>query len=316
MSGSPCACIPGGYVPNPNGAGCVEEQYTLSEPQDQTQLPDVEPGSSREVNARVTSVQTGQPKQGAVVRFHLDVDLTSGGHDHGEAHGRRSRGTITTSSSNCVAEPGGTPDTYDCTTGTEGYAGFTFNAPSASGTHTITASCVSHACSGSKTGKINVKVGGLEEIPATAAWMLIKKPGATHSNGHYLNADAMRNLRLLAAYYTMKFPLQYLYLNDASLEWGGRLDINGDWASPHGKHRRGVVIDVRANDDTGAMGAIPLTSFDGFITTAADLSAEAQIHCTSNLTDGQNRQPPACIGSDGSKDSNRHFHILLLGVDQ
>lgn len=44
MSGSPCACKTD-FVPNPNGAGCVEEQYIVSEPQGQTtQLPDMEPG--------------------------------------------------------------------------------------------------------------------------------------------------------------------------------------------------------------------------------------------------------------------------------
>ena len=86
MSGSPCACNPG-TVPNSSGEGCVVEHFTLSDPQNQPKLPDVEPSSSRAVTARVVSVQTGLPKQGAMVRFHLDVDLTSGGHDHGETLG-------------------------------------------------------------------------------------------------------------------------------------------------------------------------------------------------------------------------------------
>lgn len=108
-----------------------------------------------------------------------------------------------------------------------------------------------------------------------------------------------------------------LHLNDASLVWGGKFDVKGNWADPHAGHRRGVVIDVRANDDTAATGAIPLASFDNFTEMATTYDgAEAQVHCTSNKTDGQNRQPPSCIGRDGSQDSNRHMHILLLGVDQ
>ncbi|OGT07083.1 MAG: hypothetical protein A2143_12205 [Gallionellales bacterium RBG_16_57_15] len=246
MSGSACACVPGGYVPNPNGAGCVEEQYTLSEPQDQTRLPDVEPGSSREVAARVTSVQTGQPKQGAVVRFRLDVDLTSGGHDHGETYGRRSRGTI----SGCVAESGGTPDTYDCTTGADGYTGFTFNAPDASGTHTFTANCISHACSGSKTFNINVKVDGLVPIPADPALYTFigGEADKKHHDNHYLTDSALSQLVVMAINYHFLYPDEpVLHLNDASLVLGGLFDKDGDWDTPHEKHRRGVVIDIRAN---------------------------------------------------------------------
>ncbi|MFZ5523586.1 MAG: hypothetical protein ACOY9D_05825 [Pseudomonadota bacterium] len=314
MSGSPCACILGGYVPNPNGAGCVEEQYTLSEPQDQTQLPDVEPGSSREITARVTSVQTGQPKQGAVVRFRLDADLTSGGHDHGEAYGRRSRGTI--SSSNCVAQPGGAPDTYDCTTGPEGNTGFTFNAPAASGTHTITAACISHACSGSKTGKINVKVEGLAPIPSepTIYALIGGEADKKHHDNHYLIGDALNQLVIMAINYHFLYPNEpVLHLNDASLVWGGKFDIKGNWVGDHGAHRRGTVIDIRANT---ASGNIPERLFTDFKKLAAKtrtilagrvIPAKAEVHCSR----GRDYSVDKCIGDD-----NRHFHVILLGVNQ
>ncbi len=297
MSGSPCACILGGYVPNPNGAGCIEEQYTLSEPQDQTQLPDVEPGKPREVTARVTSIQTGQPKQGAVVRFRLDVDLTSGGHDHGEAHGRRSRGTITSSS--CVPESGGAPDTYDCTTGPEGYTGFTFNAPDASGTHTFTATCISHACSGSKTVGINVKVDGLRPIPPSGLYALYEADGSVigavkdrHESNHYLTTTAANRLLAIAINYHHLYPKDpVLHVNDASLMWGGVFDIDteADWNTPHEEHMRGTVVDIRANSRAGA---ISPSNFDSFMRLAKLNKVNAKIH------------------SPG--ETNQHFHVRLL----
>lgn len=33
-------------------------------------------------------------------------------------------------------------------------------------------------------------------------------------------------------------------LNDASLYWGGRYDIKGDWRAPHQGHREGREIDI------------------------------------------------------------------------
>jgi hypothetical protein len=308
MTGTPCACIAGGYVLNPNGAGCVLEQYALSLVGMGTEI---EPSSTRTGYVSVMGAQTNQPKGGAVVRITVGVDVSSGGHDHGDNPTRRDRGSI----SGCAAAD--VPDAYDCTTASNGYAQFTFDAPEASGTHNFTATCVHPACTNSEPGHIDVKVDGLWPIPESDGWVLIQKPGAKHGNGHYLSTPAMQQLWLLAGNYNLNFPNNsHLYLNDASLIWGGRFDKNGDWASPHDGHRRGVVIDVRANDDTGATGAIPLSSFQSFITMAAKHSTEAQVHCTSNKADGQNRHPPTCTGADGSQDTNRHFHILLLGVDQ
>ena len=323
MSGSPCACN-AGFVLNPYGAGCVVEQFTLSDPQNQTQLPDVEPGSSRAVAARVVSVQTGLPKQGAMVKVHLDVDLTSGGHDHGETTTLRPRGTI--SSSNCVPEPGA-PDTYDCPTGPDGYTDSTFNAPKVSGTHTITATCISAHCSGSITDHINVKVDGLGAIPGSQFYTFTEPDGrggikvigdnGNHSGNHYLTSDAASQLWRLAATYYFKYrqdtSVPLLHLNDASLIWGGRFDKNGNWADPHAGHRKGTVIDIRAN---ALPTAIPDSLFTDFEILAAKIktklagrvtSAIAEVHCSR----GRDPAVDNCAG-----DNNRHFHVILLGVDQ
>jgi hypothetical protein len=316
MSGTPCTCN-AGYVPNQYGVGCDVERYRLSEPQDQTQLPDVEPGSFSAITARVVSVQTGLPKQGAVVRIHLDVDITSGGHDHGEAPWLRSRGSI--SSNDCVTETvgaGAAPDTYDCTTGADGYTGFNFDAPDVSGTHTITATCISASCSGSKTSTINVKVDGLVPIPDYQFYTLTEKDGKVigstnaHINNHYLTPEAATVLQRMAASYHIedKFwqfqrarkgkrgqytytPAPLLHLNDASLIWGGVFDLDTDWDEPHAEHARGTVIDIRANS---ADGAIPPQNFKNFRTLAAFYGADAG-------------KWPHSAGLP-----NQHFHLRLL----
>ena len=246
-----------------------------------------------------------------MVKFHLDVDLTSGGHDHGENPTRRPRGTI--SSSNCVPEPGA-PDTYDCPTGADGYTGFTFKAPEVSGTHTITAACISAHCSGSITDKINVKVVGLAPIPGSQFYTLTEPDGrggikvigdnGNHSGNHYLTSEAASQLWRLAATYYFKYrqdtSVPLLHLNDASLVWGGRFDVNGNWADPHAGHRKGTVIDIRAN---ALPTAIPESLFTDFEDMAKDTkladgvtSAIAQLHLIGLPT--------------------QHYHVLLLGVDQ
>jgi hypothetical protein len=321
MSGSPCACDTG-YVLNSDGPGCVQEQYTISEPKDKSKLPDIQPDSTSEVTVRVTSVQTNQPKQGAVVRFHIDADISSGGHAHGEEHGRRPRGTI--SSDNCVGESGGMPDTYDCTTDPQGYTGFTFKAPAVSGSQSITATCISTACSGSVTSNIDIKVDGLETIPDSQFYALTESNGVggnkvigdngNHSGNHFLTPEAASILWRLAATYYFKYrqdtSVPLLHLNDASLVWGGKFDIKGNWVKPHAGHRKGTVIDIRAN---ALPTAIPESLFTDFekLTNATKLSdgmtsAIAQLHCSIGFDPATN-----CLG-----DNNRHYHVILLGVDQ
>lgn len=81
-----------------------------------------------------------------------------------------------------------------------------------------------------------------------------------------------------------------LALNDASLLWGGRFDLSLDWAAPHGEHKRGTVIDIRAN---GSDGSVAQTNFPRFVELAAFYGADAVIH--------------------SAGDPNQHFHVRLLG---
>jgi len=94
-------------------------------------------------------------------------------------------------------------------------------------------------------------------------------------------------------------------LNDASLVWGGKFDVFGNWRGEHHNHKRGVVIDIRANQDPTA---IPQARFDDFERFAKANKAFADLHCAFSGP----YVCPACLLDTGPK---RHFHVRLLGKD-
>jgi hypothetical protein len=54
-----------------------------------------------------------------------------------------------------------------------------------------------------------------------------------------------------------------LHVNDASLEWGGKFSINGSWSqTAHISHRRGSSLDIRANNQAGAIPAAMRRAFE------------------------------------------------------
>ena len=292
------------------------DQYTLTL---NTPAGDIEPSgtatgdgnASKTMSVRMVNQRTGEPKSGAQVRITLNVQSGSGGHDHDDL---RPKGGLT----GCAPISNGV---YDCITGGNGEAGFTFNATPVSGRHTISAACTNLICindSNPNPATVDVKVAGLETITGSPFYAFIGQVTGRHTDNHYLTPQAEAVLKRMAVSYQFESRFRVggvaplpLHLNDASLVWGGRFDVGGSWGSPHDGHRRGVVIDVRANDKTGA---IPLPIFENFKRMALRTDgAEAQVHCT--VAPG--RAPPTCVSTiDGSQDSNRHFHILLLGVDQ
>ena len=82
-------------------------------------------------------------------------------------------------------------------------ASFSFDAPEASGKHTITATC--SQCSNSpKTTEINVKVDGLETIPAEPSFYTFVGKTNEHSDNHYLTPEAASVLWRMAASYTIE----------------------------------------------------------------------------------------------------------------
>jgi hypothetical protein len=234
--------------------------------------------------------------------------------------------------------------------GSSGSTSITFNAREASGEHTITATC--DKCSnGPQEAKVKVMVEGLEPIPAFPYYALeesdpdhpgqTKVVGATaeHSGNHYLLPAAAQVLMQIAVTYhfdpkskvrdpqtngMVLSPL--LHVNDASLKWGGKFDIKGEWAGSHKEHRRGTSVDLRAN---GKDGAIPPKLFEAFekrlkkFIPGSDGAEKYLLECTPNEQSTDKNPNPIqhnrkkknlCISqADGSQDTNRHYHVRLLG---
>ncbi len=74
--------------------------------------------------------------------------------------------------------------------------------------------------------------------------------GRYHKNQFYLTAQSLSNLsELIDAFSAAGWGT--VALNDASMYWGGRYDIQGNWKAPHRGHRTGTEIDIsftRANN--------------------------------------------------------------------
>lgn len=154
-------------------------------------------------------------------------------------------------------------------------------------------------------------VNGITEIPGSQFYALKDNAGnvigavpGRHSKNHYLTGAAIAKLKDFAkAYQEIVNPGAKLYLNDASLEWGGLFDVGGNWATPHAGHRRGVGLDIRAaNSGPNNEGAVPITAFDKLAKTVAEKGAKAALHCTQN---GVLRIGAPCNGIP----NNRHFHV-------
>ena len=241
------------------------------------------------------------------VNFSVKVDPKSGGHDHGDS--TRPRGKL--SGIDCLSDA----VCANGTTNSSGVLPLSFDAPDASGTHTITASC--DKCSNSPQ---TAKVDGLKTIPATPLFYTMNEANGSvigavqgkHTENHYLTPEAASVLWRMAASYNIEQRFKVLdpktkklvappvlHLNDASLIWGGKFDIAGTWRGSHYAHDKGTAIDIRANT---AAGYIPKAKFIDFEKMAKGMGANAQLHCSPT------RDPSIdnCAG-----DTNRHYHVIL-----
>jgi hypothetical protein len=228
----------------------------------------------------------------------------NGGHIHKE---NRPKGKFACSAQ---YDPGSETATCTLTTDGSGKAPFIFIPTAVSGAHTITATC--SGCGNTATAPVNVKVDNLITIPASPRYALSDSNGVIgaipgqHTDNHYLTAAAITKLTDFATNYQKTVnPRAKLYLNDASLVWGGLfdVDVNKPWSTPHNGHDRGVSIDIRAaNSGVNNEGAVPPTLFDEVSKSAAQVNAKAALHCMDN---GVLQIGKVCNGIP----NNRHFHV-------
>lgn len=126
-------------------------------------------------------------------------------------------------------------------------------------------------------------------------------PGKYTAN-HYLTSASIAKLETLSNIYIKLNPQAKLYLNDASLEWGGLFDVESStpWSSPHNLHHKGRSLDIRvANSGQNNEGAVPATLFESFLDEARKGGFRMGLHCKNSS--GTNY----CLGQP----SNRHFHV-------
>lgn len=255
-----------------------------------TTLVSVESGKTTEnLVARVYD-QSGLMVPNAKVKLDLTAQANSGGHLHNV---NRPKGTLSSGTM--------TGETITGNTSTNGFV-FTFKAPAPAGDHKITAICTDGKnCKQEGADTVWVGVKDLYQIPPVDLLYHLIEPNRDqyHPNNHYLTSPAITILRALAGDYRQMFPsAPVLYLNDASLERGGYFDIERKWnTGDHKEHRRGTVIDIRANREVGA---IPEANFEHFEDIALKLGAKAAQHCKKDAQ-GQ------CV------DSTRHYHVRLFG---
>lgn len=335
----PCACDVG-YVWDATQTSCLPEQFTLTlngpagdlEPTGTTATGNL---TSKVMSVYVENQLTKQPKAGAIVRVTLGVVFGSGGHvvtstrtqvNHDDA--KRPKGTLIDAPM-CNAVTGVT-GSYDCKTGADGYAGFTFQSDQVSGTHTISAVCTNLTCTNDAASSnpvtLDVKVPRLSPIPSVFPLYVleesngiggVKSIGGTneHPNVHGATAGAIAGLYELALkYHSAINPGAGLYINDASLSWGGLLDINSNWNTPHSSHRLGNAIDIRAQSTKGKLGEVPSSMFLQ-MQQSSTAKIEVQIHCynaAGNLVmafpKGKKYPKNAC---DNLPDG-RHFHVNFM----
>lgn len=252
---------------NPSTGQCVPPEkliITLSGSSE------VEPSKGSAINtlpftATVIDQNTNQPPTHPVtVKISLKVEPNSGGHEHGDSS--RPRGGIAnvgtcSSDATCWSET---------SPANNGVVVFNFNAPEASGTHTITATC--EGCSNNDSKEVAVKVVGLEKIPEIPFLYSIKLPNrdTNHPATYFLTKASAERLKMIALYYyaftfakKKQGVVPDFVLNDASLEWGGVLDCfltcssaqypSTPWHKHHVEHRRGSVVDIKANGDPGSV---------------------------------------------------------------
>ena len=154
-------------------------------------------------------------------------------------------------------------------------------------------SCADRQCTQVGPNSVDAKIDGLEALPNSLFYSAV--PAISHPPGtHYVTASAADKLELLSLYYSVGFFPDIhgpIAITAGSLEWGGLYDIDRDWRPPHIEHRRGTIVDVRAN---GAAGAIGPANFAKFRSVCRQVNADCKIH------------------SAGT--ANQHFHVRLFGV--
>lgn len=203
----------------------------------------IPPEKSFEFTYRVRDAFTGATVPNANFNIVHGVEAFSGHHDHDDSRRRSNpdfKGRFVPSSGN---------------TGASGVVTITYTASTIAGVETAVFRCsspTSPVC-GEVYLNVNVIEPGLEFIgagqgPGDPTANFQREHGPTdfqHVSSHYGKPSFNRALVAQADRYAAQFPGAVLIINDMSLAWGGRLDIQHNWTRPHAEHRFGRNADIR-----------------------------------------------------------------------
>lgn len=238
-----CDCAMGGRVYNASKDSCdVVADELVIVGSSETKPTGTNAAADLPLIARVTRAGVG--RAGVSVNFSIDVTKYSGGHEHDDAS--RPRGILVQSG---LQISSGVTDS-------NGEFQFSFRPPEIAGVYQIYAGC--EFCVGYVTMKeIQVKVPNLvpispnppQNVDGSYAYALTSVDaihqgnGRYHHNQYYLAEQARKNLSGLIVTFGAE-GWGTVALNDASMFWGGRYDISGNWTAPHAGHRDGREIDI------------------------------------------------------------------------
>lgn len=115
----------------------------------------------------------------------------------------------------------------------------------------------SGTCNDTFFNTIDIKIDNLALLPPASEdglhggdtyYLLIGKT-PEHVIHHFGRPSTITSLRQIAWQYHVEFPnAPVLCINDISLRWGGKFDVNGQWTGgDHKYHRYGKQADVRIN---------------------------------------------------------------------
>ncbi len=98
--------------------------------------------------------------------------------------------------------------------------------------------------------RMEIMIQGLQPIQTTLD-LKLKPPTTIHPSPYWGAPSFISKLVQLSNLYAATTG-KSITITDASLEWGGRFDLQSDWMYPHHEHMDGHQADIRSNDMTMA----------------------------------------------------------------
>ncbi len=169
------------------------------------------------------------------------------------------------------------------TTGPDGYLRLSYLAPEFGGSVDIIATAIVATDTLVNAFRLDVRVPNLVAIPDTVGDDLIGGTcnhhgprGAAEPNfecrtpddNHYATQATIDKLYAVRSAWKARFPSQPFKINDASLPFGGRFDICGEWSSctsGHDFHRIGRDVDVRTSRNTLSPGGVLVQTIGTYV---------------------------------------------------